>query len=735
MPQLHSLTVKKCGLLRDVTFPFKKGLTFLGGRNMDRDSKSANAVGKSMLWSLLGGMIFQEQLWATTGVRNTNRQLLGTVALSFSVGESRYDLFQKSTGVKVDYRLSKDGTPLDLHTLKNKVAAIEELLPLNREHFISTVYVGGDSTPLLRGSSTERIAFFSNLWDFETYEKMQRFFRSKRADLKEELTRLNVHREELENLPEDNQEQLSEDLKRVKKKGKSLRRNIDEVRAEIKEIGRHLEVFSLRPEKDRAYCEKRLKKLLPQQKEYDLFSERMAAWEEYDRKKRKLESRLTHTEKPEDRTSSLSEDRESDLREAVSFWSEHRKDYDRLKDYWDTRIPEPMLDEDRRSFLADWESAKDDLAAARSGLSSLKSLQKSGERKCCPTCQQKITPAIIRETLKGLEESVDRHEERCLRFEAQKLYWKFSHVLSIDLSAAKKELREIEREGQEYERNLRLWQEDEAIRENLSLLTPVDRPSGDARDHSEEIESLQRCLVQDKLFRERAHPDLSEEQLLAQRKPLKEELDSLTEELEDNTEQERSLFADLRVATGRAERRKTLAESVGTIPAVQLRLDMVAKLYDWFSPRGVQQSYMQTIIGAYVDNLNQFYGMILDNPPEFSFFLEDKSFDILAKRNGNTTDIRTFSKSEGKQFCAISALAIRAILPDEYVLDTLILDEVEEGMSAFERELYVSRFLPFAATIVDKVVVVTPHLAIKDSLEGRAYVMERKRNETRLVPA
>lgn len=724
MPCVHSLHVQDCFLLQDVSLPFREGVTFLGGINLDRSTgSSGNAVGKSMLWSLFGGVLYQEQLWATKGVRNTNKSVIGKVSLSFSAGNDAYEVRQVNKGSKATYALSKNGEDLDIHTTANVVSAVSKLLPINKAHYISTVYIGGDSTPILRGSSADRISFFSSLWDFSSYQKKHDFFKKKVSDLKTESTRLNVYKTEADSIEYIDVTDKKAEESALLEKIEDTKQRVKKGRAIVSKYQAYCEVDKDKPTESEDYYQSVLDSCRKKQLAYENYAEQLARWKRYSRASKALTDSLHNVQSITDEDiTPLAEELEK-AKAYADFWKTTGKYVPKYRDHWDTSISPSK--EEREEVKAKISSLKADL----------EKLIGLGDTHVCPTCLHDISDEYKSSAIKGIQKKLSRAEEEYIRLDASAFYSAFHEEIDYGEDESYSRYEEAQANYRKASSQLSQYKQDLVTRDKIAALEPCEEPTESVEDVQDKIDSASKSLAALRIYEDKRHPTLEGEELRSKYDTLESRLESLEDELELATRKLAELRLDISRCDDTNKRLEYLLDRSSRLSDVNDELEMAGWLRTQYSSKGVQQAYMHSVITAYISNLNNLYSTILPNPPEFSFYLEGNNFDILAKRNGHNVDIRSFSKSEGKQFCAVSALALRSILPPEYVLDTIIFDEVEEGMSAFERDQFITSFIPYAASVVHKVIVVTPRIEVKDMIDGFAYVLKRENNVTELVEA
>jgi DNA repair exonuclease SbcCD ATPase subunit len=99
----------------------------------------------------------------------------------------------------------------------------------------------------------------------------------------------------------------------------------------------------------------------------------------------------------------------------------------------------------------------------------------------------------------------------------------------------------------------------------------------------------------------------------------------------------------------------------------------------------------------------------------------------MIERNGVVGSLRTLSMSEQRCWQLLFATAMIRILPNNMLVDTIILDELESNMDEHNRKLYTTEFLPYLQTLVSKVIVISPLIRGELSMQpDRAFLVEKK---------
>lgn len=133
---------------------------------------------------------------------------------------------------------------------------------------------------------------------------------------------------------------------------------------------------------------------------------------------------------------------------------------------------------------------------------------------------------------------------------------------------------------------------------------------------------------------------------------------------------------------------------------------VLTELVRAYSSKGIKVDKVRNIASILVNNLNRYRALLFDEPLKFEVEITDAKIDILYVNSDRVADVRRMSKSEGNRF---NLLLMLSMLPlSRTVVGTIILDEIDSGFSESNKEMFRTKFLPMLHTVVPNVVVVTP---------------------------
>ena len=155
-------------------FVFKKGITFVKGRNLHRNKiEASNGSGKTTLFKPLPNIIFDSDPLITKNARTIHKQAFVSTQSSMSIGlevnKKRYEFIKTKKGLSVSINGKEQNSRLPKDILASVVDCTET-------EFYSTVYIDSRRPNHLQmGTSAERIMFLTNLFrlnnldDFKLY--------------------------------------------------------------------------------------------------------------------------------------------------------------------------------------------------------------------------------------------------------------------------------------------------------------------------------------------------------------------------------------------------------------------------------------------------------------------------------------------------------------------------------------------------------------------------------------
>ena len=127
-----------------------------------------------------------------------------------------------------------------------------------------------------------------------------------------------------------------------------------------------------------------------------------------------------------------------------------------------------------------------------------------------------------------------------------------------------------------------------------------------------------------------------------------------------------------------------------------------------YGAKGLRILQIENLAKMYCARLNKYAHLIFPEPITFETVVEASRFDILATRNGKSSDVRSLSGSESTSFVLLSLIALLPYIPASKRLNLLIIDEIETGMDEVVLSKILNEFIPELNRIISNVVLITP---------------------------
>lgn len=724
---LNKFVYKNCLLLKDTELLLKDGVTVVRGSNLDRKNNSENGVGKTLAFTLFTGLIVQEQLWASQGVRNTNKSIVSKgfdFDASLDINGVPYNLGYFAKGNSANYRVAKNGKDINLHGIPNQVEYIKKLLPISRDQLYSTFFISAQvDNPLLKGTASRRSEFFESFFDLNFYSILSEEFNKRKFKADQSLREKQLLESQLENQSVDNV-----DLKTTKQKINDLQLRYEKLSSKLEQANSELRSLSaykaIAEQIHSNFTAKKLKSAIVDQKAITEELEnaytnsisnvqKLERYEEYKEQKLKLEKKiesLAEYSEPEDYTK---------LQQSNEKYKAFLARYETYKDKIASnsfvgKTPTESISAIEKHI----EKHKNSIAIANQTLLNAKKLEGKAE---CPTCNQHISSSIIKPLIKQAKEVVQENETLLKQWQKSlsraKLYEVIPELFDHDIDYYENKGKKIQsklRKAEDHNNKNKAYTEAKDLLKQLKIVQKPDKTE-DVEKIKHELNKAKEVLISLKNDY-KLHEKLSEIELDSTNQSNVQDqynlASKLVEELSPKLSKIQNILQNLTSTYATAQQ---VQNTVNSLKADIESLESFVKdrqIYQFlaaaYSPKGIRLDHIKSMTKAYIDNLNIYIRFMLDDPPTFSFVLEPNHFDILAERHGIVGDIRSFSKSESSQFLPVSALALLDLMDDKHRFDTICLDEIEAGSSSPEINKYINNFIPLIASKVPKVMLITP---------------------------
>jgi len=651
----------------DTTISFDEGVNVLRGPNFS---------GKSVIFHLLASVITGEMPYAATKKERDNT---GRLSLACEKNGIYYEIAQDLSSGRLT--IVENGKLLTYDRMSSAQAKVAEIFPFTLPAFQNFSYLSDNTYPyLLRGTAMQRKKIFEHMFDIDTsrqYKKVKLYEQRMQADS-----------QKLESL-------------RALSRNAVFQKDVERAEARVQEL------------------EAEYKALQPSIKAAEKYNEVVNNWKSYEREYPALldmsvkELRAT--------LASLTPQALREELDAARAYADYLAMCDEA-DSLDTPapiFPNSKLLPKHMSLEAAWalyEALPDKLTLkvipkdqpapvhlenVRKDILLLREkLAQADHMEDCPTCGGKMSAVKVREIRAVYEKDLAACKAKLESGQAQNdIYAQFADAISnmsklgIAWPATRRLCADKKALG-DYLTYLARKEDLQVLDKRIAEMSDAMKPQRPVKDIEADLDNCihDRDAIQARLnFLETPKPvnivDMQDaENLRARLSVLREELAQMKVHARNYKEVITEIFK-LKVNT-------QYAPVVSAVKAL-------------YGPKGLRLARVQDAVMQFTENLNDIVPAFL---PRYSFtaVVTDTGFDILCKRPTGTGDIRRFSGAEGKLFPLMSLLALHPILPDANRSNILILDEVEAGMKADTREIFIS-MLPDLQKAYPSLWLVTPH--------------------------
>jgi DNA repair exonuclease SbcCD ATPase subunit len=651
----------------DTTITFDEGVNVLRGPNFS---------GKSVIFHLMASVITGEMPYAATKKERDNT---GRLSLSCEKNGIYYEIAQDLSSGKLT--IIENGKLLTYDRTSSAQAKVAEIFPFTLPAFQNFSYLSDNTYPyLLRGTAMQRKKIFEHMFDIDTsrqYKKVKLYEQRMQADS-----------QKLESL-------------RALSRNAVFQKDVERAEARVQEL------------------EAEYKALQPSIKAAEKYNEVVNNWKSYEREYPALldmsvkELRAT--------LASLTPQALREELDAARAYADYLAMCDEA-DSLDTPapiFPNSKLLPKHMSLEAAWalyEAMPDKLTLkdipkdqpapvhlenVRKDIMLLREkLAQADHMEDCPTCGGKMSAVKVREIRAVYEKDLAACKAKLESGQAQNdIYAQFADAISnmsklgIAWPATRRLCADKKALG-DYLTYLARKEDLRSLDKRIAEMSDAMKPQRPVKDIEADLDNCihDRDAIQARLnFLETPKPvnvvDMQDAENLRSR------LSVLREEL-----------AQMKV---HARSYKEVITEIFKLKVNTQYAPVVSAVKALYGPKGLRLARVQDAVMQFTENLNDIAPAFL---PRYSFtaVVTDTGFDILCKRPTGTGDIRRFSGAEGKLFPLMSLLALHPILPDANRSNILILDEVEAGMKADTREIFIS-MLPDLQKAYPSLWLVTPH--------------------------
>lgn len=677
MIKLKAVKLKNFVVYKDMLFKPRKGISIIRGKN---------ASGKSLV-----GCVLPITFWEHP-IADKKLKTEGTSEVIFQTNDIEFDV-SKTTGKSTKYTILKNGKDLQLTTIKESEKIIQNSFNISPEYFWNCCYLSSSRPNAVQfASPTERLVLLTKLFNLNIYEnihskikdllkekklaKQQKdIFEAEKTGLEKQATKPDLQRY---NTLKENYSKLKTRISKIENIEKENQKyltikNLCKLPFNLKKTTNLLSKLSSKLSSLKIEKEKYSKNL----ENYKLFKESLNYKNCLDKltlKKLSLEFNDINTDK-------IAENEE---------WLRKRVITLNLEKY---RGKEPAI-QSKLSLLKD----------------QLKKLDILLGKGICPTCGQKLTKKHSDNERQELIEEIAKYEKhlKIARMSTEYLQHKDAVWCS---SKTHKFLTEFIQEELERSQKAKDFK-------NVKKVAKPEKPDlSKIEEYEEKYDKLQK------------HEDLLKE--LSKLKyvevessvKIKKVFNKVFEEL-TSLKIQKEKYQDVK------DRLEELDSQISELDTEDLELLEI--LLEAYGNKGIKSKQIDVILDTYCLKLNEFSQFLYNGKYRFFHKTDGNKCEIFVERNGKVGDISTLSGFETRAYQMINCLSLICMLGIK--LDTLFLDEMENGMSEVALQKFTSEFLPQLKRYIPKIVIITPRskkeLFVSDAYE---YEVVKKNNKSEVI--
>lgn len=716
----HKVLVKNVLIFETAEYSFKNNIVVVRGKNLrSADKTETNGAGKSLFFDMIPAVLYMK---TTVGRKPQEFMETGSsISIEFTCFERHYTVcLTKQRSLK--YIIHIDSVDQNVHTLAEAQKILQDVWTIPEAEYSSIWYLNSLVYPfILRGTSVQRLAFFTDFFCLKDYDKMRAYFRNMYRKIEDEELCLSVYNTEYESAV-------------TELEGLSLDTSVVTV---YEELLASYHKYSEKYAKVKAclgiYCTWERLKSLKTGAEGDVDSLTLL----YDKLKKNQKVEKIYKEsvdKIEDLCHSIKEC--TDVQKTLSV-SGHdltelyvkqrnlsREISAKETEIYQGNISNKKIDALESIAVKCSEDSYDKLVAEIATLKAHIEMSKI-DRDKCPTCGTVLDTVTIK---KNATVAYKQLPEKYNQLNAFHAYVDRQSLSRVDVKKLEAEKNKMGTCLDKLVADIEATTQYNSITKSLATLLASKNELEQQlvvprkyKNKLEDIEDLLNSLKQDKkisaemetvanqFFEECGkYPDeIDKENMERSASNLSAKKEVLSKQVEQAAVKKREY--DVAVAQKEIFTKKCgdLSTKIERCKEVLKDKDVVAALLKAFSSKGLKMLKISRISNILVQNLNKYRHLLFSEPFKFGIQCDETCFDISVDRgSGKFADIRGFSKSEGNRFNMLLMLSLLPLSSNK--LNVCIMDEMDSGFSDTNKVLFREKFLPQLHKIIPNIVVITP---------------------------
>lgn len=733
MIEFEKIALKNIVVHKNSSFEFKDGISVVRG---------SNGAGKSLIFNSLANLFFS----APPLLKKKDAKILhsedSAIGAKFKFSNKEYRVVQECKKASLNYKIEENGVNLEPRTLSIARDILEKSFPISESHYYSLIHLTSYRPfILLSGTGPQRKEFFEELFHLNVSEYIGEKIKEEYNALKREKDEAGILSEQLKDLTyvEDieNLKKLCVDkdseYKELEERYNSYTKNVSLITSfeTYKSQLVHPEMTLEEVEGKIAKVENGIKKLEELSSNLKL---NIKLYEQNEDNREKL-SELKEQLKD---YSSILESSESIKEEYSSLKAKGEELIKRIKDaeYTNSIVEEiakleKCVSKENRElsfeeYLKKISVAESQIKEKEKIIEKLNTIQ---NETTCPLCQQPLSEDNIKCLIATLNNDI-LYTGMVLSGKSETIKWfklKDDNLEEIDISALESELKGIKTTLSELKEKHSRAKEKERIEREIAAFPKIvefsEKPDSNLlTEYEAKIEkgrnSLERLKSDQRIHKELNKLDLSGI-TISDKEGIQNKILELQPKLSELNEERMKLNTSLKIGSEQNSRYKKIEARIKEIKDKLVSIPVYEALIKAYSAKGIRIAQIAYLAEMFCNNLNKYANMVFNKKIKFYVNVDANNFNILAERNNRISDVSQLSGQESRFFMLLCALSLLPFIPEKLRCDTIILDEIEAGVSEENRKYLVNQgFFNALQKIVKKIIIVTPMSASEYYMEA-----------------
>lgn len=698
--RVKELSLKEVGPYEDLTtFKIEPGLTVVYGLNQTsgKTSKNSNYVGKSLLFSTLSEVLYEEPLVGS----KQDRIQTGMQRVLLEANGKEYEIIKN----KNKYTVKENGVDVEYATKTKAVDFIKTIWPLSFEEYETFVHIDSRiAHPLVMGSTAVRKDFFTKFFGLDKVDAERKLYLAELAKLRETKKAYETLKSTLFMLSNDtlSSDQLDElklkiDRLSVKLEKAKTKQKVLSAKAQLLDLAEMIKntitmLEKLKISSREAIDEYRTKytsyiaacnRIIQDNFEYSQYRKQLEKYES-------VTSQLSDTAKTVDRSSLL---------EAYSKYTELKhqlqqvnREIERLSSITPVEKPKALSVDKEEILKTYYEYA------------SLVEKNKQFKSGVCPTCHQPIKdldyPAIVAKfaRVKSQKHLIEQYE---LRLAAYEKYSEQQDKLALhqaEQSRLSNQLESLQELAKAYKEVQHLPEKPVKVEQPSMTLDEANNKRKAIQTRLDILESAKKYIEKIQEYwslEDKTRPDL-------------EAINSKINTANQRFYQYRSEYD---IGRKNLDKLNQVQSELNELENQLKDVEPLEILIDLYQDKHLKKKIVQIIGNRLMELVNRYASQVFTEDYRFELDWSTSQINIICTRKAGqrllVSDVRKLSGAESRLFTIILLLSLMSFIPTEKRPNVIIMDEADANLSS-ETIASFQKLLVLLLQVVESIVIITP---------------------------